>query len=59
MKKKYTVPAMDIVNIEPQDIIAASPSPISFTTEGGTAVLNDESATGDALSKGSHDIWDE
>lgn len=57
MKKKYTEPAMGIVNIEPQDIIASSP--ISFTNEGGSGVLNDDLATDDALSKGSNAIWED
>lgn len=57
MKKKYTEPAMGIVNIEPQDIIASSP--ISFTNEGGSGVLNDDLATDDALSKDNNGIWED
>ena len=60
MKKTYIKPSIETVNVSTQQIIAASPSgdTFSFKDESGWGSLNNESASGDALSRGGN-LWDE
>lgn len=56
MKKKYINPTTTTVHIQTAHIIAASP--IRFNNDGGSAGLNDGTASGAALSREA-DLWDD
>lgn len=61
MKKTYIKPSVEIVNINTQQVIAASSNGIFFddaddTTGWGN--LNDDSAEGPAMSRGSN-LWED
>ena len=55
MKKKYMIPAVEITKVELQQMIASSP--LNLNETGGSGSLQDEEATGDALSR--YNDWDD
>ncbi|MBP3511489.1 MAG: hypothetical protein J6K19_05565 [Prevotella sp.] len=60
--KKYIKPATEIINIETEQVIAASPgSGLTFDDNGsGTGGIFDKDATGPGMSKGhGSGLWDE
>lgn len=60
MKRQYIKPATDIMNIETEQIMAASPG-ISFDDNGGgTGGIFDKDANSPGMSKGhGSGLWDE
>lgn len=59
MKRTYIIPAISVINVESTPLMAAS---LNFSEDGGSGSgkLNDENATGDALSKEhTFEIWDD
>lgn len=62
MKKNYITPRTEVMTVETEQMIAASPVPgsIEFDGDSGSAIFGDGHATGDAYSKGhGTGLWDE
>lgn len=57
MKKNYINPLVNVVRIQTSHIIASSP--VNFTESGGSAKLNEGTASGNALGRRSGSLWDD
>lgn len=57
MKKNYLKPNTEILIVETQGMLAGSDAGFSFDGDTGTGVLNETTATGEAMSKGGFDAW--
>ena len=59
MKRTYIIPAISVINVESTPLMAAS---LKFSEDGGSGSgnLNEENATGEALSKDqTFEFWDD
>jgi hypothetical protein len=59
MKKTYQFPTTRVVKIKINSLLVGASASVTFTQEGGSAPLNEGTASGAALGRRHSSLWDD